>query len=135
MIALALVTLGPVPGVTILVVVTFTVSGLVLSVNVGALTVPPTETLSRALALASALVELQAARNTKGLQAADTIRKREGRTRKPLIVGTGIPTSISGTGIPTTISPQSEGLPPPTTPCARGSHAPVSYTHLTLPTI
>ena len=49
MIALALDSLAPLPGVTTLVVVTFTFNGLVLKVTVGALSVPPTLMVSRAL--------------------------------------------------------------------------------------
>src|ERR1035437_1235728 len=95
MIALALVNLVPLPEVTIFVTVAFTLSGLGLKASVGALTVPPTVTTSRGFALASVLAEPQAARNTRGMTAADTIRKRDRRTRGPLIVGTGIPSTIS----------------------------------------
>src|SRR5450631_181444 len=102
MIALALVSVGPVPGVRTLVVVALTVSGLVLNASVGALAVPPTVTPSSALAVASELPEPQAARNIRGTTAADNIRRRDRRTRGPLIVGTGIAT---------TISPQSVQLP------------------------
>src|SRR5450631_4885800 len=87
MIAFALVSLAPVPGVRTLVVVACTVSGLVLNASVGALAVPPTVTPSSALALASELPEPQAARNIRGTTAADRIRRRDRRTRGPLIVG------------------------------------------------
>src|SRR5665648_745708 len=96
MIALALVSLAPLPSVTTLVVVAFTLSGLVLKATVGALAVPPTVTTSRGLAaLASVLDEPQAARNISGMTAADTTRKRDRRTRRPLIVGTGVSSTIA----------------------------------------
>src|SRR5450756_1863080 len=77
MIELAVDSLAPLPGVMTLVVVAFTVSGLVLKVTVGALSVPPTVMTSRALAAeVSVLPEPHAAKNTKGMTAADTTRKR-----------------------------------------------------------
>src|SRR5450759_1888076 len=84
MIELAVDSLAPLPGVMTLVVVAFTVSGLVLKVTVGALSVPPTVMTSRALAAeVSVLPEPHAAKNTKGMTAADTARKRGRRTRRP----------------------------------------------------
>src|SRR5450759_847514 len=83
---LALVSLAPLPGVTTLVVVTFTVSGLVLKVTVGAAAVPPTVMTSRALAASPVFDEPQAARNTRGMRTADTTRKRDRRTPRPSII-------------------------------------------------
>src|SRR5450631_533226 len=104
MIALALVSLGPVPGVTILVVVAFTLSGFVLSVSVGALAVPAIVTPSSALAWALVLLDPQADRKTRGMTATESIRRRDRRTRGPLIVGTGISSTISSQSVqlPTT---------------------------------
>ena len=81
MIELALVSVAPLPAVITLVVVAFTVNGLVLKVTVGALSVPATAMLSRAFpALPAASPEPQAASNTSGKTMADTTDSRDRRT-------------------------------------------------------